>query len=873
MSDDDDDACYMLASWATPFTRAILEICRKKEKPLPKEALRKAGEIATRLHIVRPYIDSLPRYWIEPHLEYLCREMLKSLWPERLNILPGFVVKECNRRLVHLSDEKGRHSMNLSIYAFFSDPRNKEGIDDFYQGCLKLYEQLAPTSAEERAGPPSSIGNIAQHDYAHNNLALFEVLQEHCQCHPNFHGMPSGATTWHPTRLCLEGNPANPSFNILVSSMDMSFWQEFCLSVPPQKSSTAVESDILATGRFCTFLEEQLFTRLSFILEPGIGLYHVPESHRQELIPAAGSGEPLASILRHYRLTPRDRIMLSYAIAQAYWQFYDSELMRTKWTSQTIWFMPASNDISLGDQLPLQAFVSFPFGVLNDPPEDSIQNPDIYLNHRCPRIFALGVLLLEIGIANPFPTRPFQNPVSQANFDHKIATNQLERLRQIKWPGFSHMRYFIDAVEYCIEGSNFIQDPSDQNSTPQNSRRSEPHDVQKGYAERRKNLYNRVVRPLAWLAEKGFRKSATGVTYIHRIADPTPLSRVRSVPQDAPQEGEFCSIQSAPPSRWLENLKGISEYVDRKRNEHGIVTGVRVAILDTGINTTLPFYLDEDDGHSRLKRVACWRDFVNPDNASNKMDDFGHGTFMARLVAECAPFAEIMVARIAKNTKDLAKCQNNIAEAILWAGQEGADIISMSFGLPRDHNGIAEAIQKVTAREGGAVFFASAGNSADEEECFPARHPAVISVYATNRYGTFVESNSRRPDNGAHVFGTFSEDIPIYIQQEFEEEYRGVCKPGSSVATAVAAGIGAIMLAHAAVLPRLVQERPSDETLRALQRIRDSKGMEAVFRAMAQDMSGGRWFVNPVRFWKAKSMDEARYHALSACLWDVHRGL
>lgn len=49
--------------------------------------------------------------------------------------------------------------------------------------------------------------------------------------------------------------------------------------------------------------------------------------------------------------------------------------------------------------------------------------------------------------------------------------------------------------------------------------------------------------------------------------------------------------------------------------------------------------------------------------------------------------------------------------------------------------------------------------------------------------------------------------------------------------------------------------------------------MTAVFRTMAQDMSGGRWFINPAQFWRLKSKDEARYHTISACLWDVDRGL
>ncbi|KPM39540.1 hypothetical protein AK830_g7031 [Neonectria ditissima] len=734
----DDDASYILASWAKQFTRLLLEICRNMRKKLPRDILCKAGEIATRLQMVCPYIESLPRYWIEPDVDQLCRVMLKQL-----------------------------------------------------------------------------------------------------------------------VTICLE----------------------FRLNVPSDGSEAAAETKILS-GRFCTLVEDQPFARILFEFKPAGGLYQLPHSEVQDLIPAAGRGESLASILRNYRLTPRDKITLSYSVARAYWQFYDSELMRTKWNSDTIWFMPttgAHGDHK--DRLPLQAFVAFPFGVHDEPVEDFIQDLKIPLNHRCPRIFALGILLLEIGLARPFPTRTFKNLNSQVNFDHTTATNLLETLRKTKWGGFSHMRYFVDAVEYCIDGGNFLQDTHNSGPTQHGSRISKPHNKQNDLSARRKSLYNRVVRPLAWLALKGFNGDSAKMSYISRITDSTTsCAPLASAIPLKPQEGAFYSGHSASSSSWMEKLKGISAHVDSKWTEFGITNPIRVAILDTGINPGMPFYQDEDYGDDRVGQIECFRDFVEVENSSGMVDGFGHGSLMARLVAdatpfESTPFAKIMVARVARNTKDLMKCQDNIAEAIRWAGDQGADVISMSFGFPRDHEGISRAIQEVTSRDGGAVLLASAGNSADEAEAFPARHPAVISIYATNRHGTFLEFNSRRPNNGTHILGTFGDGIPPAISSEFEREYRDVCQPGSSVATAVAAGMAAIMLAYIAVLPEIIPSPPSNQMLRALRRARDSRGMVAAFRAMAQEMPDGRLFVNPVQFWRVKNTDEARYHAMSSHLWDVDRGL
>lgn len=75
----DDDAAYMLASWAKQFSRVLLDICRSKQRRLPGNVLCLAGQIATRLQIVCPYIESLPHYWIEPDINELCCDLLKHL--------------------------------------------------------------------------------------------------------------------------------------------------------------------------------------------------------------------------------------------------------------------------------------------------------------------------------------------------------------------------------------------------------------------------------------------------------------------------------------------------------------------------------------------------------------------------------------------------------------------------------------------------------------------------------------------------------------------------------------------------------------------------------------------------------------------------
>ncbi|EJT68504.1 hypothetical protein GGTG_13922 [Gaeumannomyces tritici R3-111a-1] len=321
------------------------------------------------------------------------------------------------------------------------------------------------------------------------------------------------------------------------------------------------------------------------------------------------------------------------------------------------------------------------------------------------------------------------------------------------------------------------------------------------------------------------------------------------------------------PKMWLSELMKISRQVESKRREWRIATPVRVAILDTGLDWDFPVFQERS---GLLKSVTDVKDFVTP-STPTVTDVFGHGTFMARLIMECAPGVEILVARVAENTNELKNSQANIKEAILWAGQAGkADIISMSFGFPSDDQGIREAIETVQkGRNENIIFLASAGNSSTEDESFPARHPSVISVYATNCHGVFLQSNSASTGNGAAVLGTYGDDIPAAIREEFRTTYPKVCEPGSSVATAIMAGISATMLAYASVLPSLVPF----QGVTVLQRLWTTKGMEAVlYRLAPEDRDRPRLrAVKPMWFWKNRPGDPMRYCAICDALSDIDR--
>lgn len=211
-------------------------------------------------------------------------------------------------------------------------------------------------------------------------------------------------------------------------------------------------------------------------------------------------------------------------------------------------------------------------------------------------------------------------------------------------------------------------------------------------------------------------------------------------------------------------------------------------------------------------------------------------------------------------------------QAILWAGQpDKADIIFFSFGMSRQEGGvIGEAIQVVEReRKDDIIFLASAGNSDTDDESFPACHPSVIAVYATDKHGAPLLSNAVSPSQNTWVLGTYG-DPPDSLRNEFATSYPEICEAGSSIATAAMAGITAAMLAYATALPGLMGKLPCHHVLK---RLWTTKGMEALLERLAPESKAHPWLraVKPPMFWKNKPHDSKRYCVFIDTLSEVER--
>jgi len=129
-------------------------------------------------------------------------------------------------------------------------------------------------------------------------------------------------------------------------------------------------------------------------------------------------------------------------------------------------------------------------------------------------------------------------------------------------------------------------------------------------------------------------------------------------------------------------------------------------------------------------------DFLTPDD--NPIDEHGHGTSVAGIaaatanngvgIAGIAPDCRIMNLR-AGTSQGLLE-EDDVASAIIYAVDNGAKIINMSFGDVATTQMLRDVIQ--FAFESGVLLIASAGNSFSQEIHYPSGLTQVISVGATD---------------------------------------------------------------------------------------------------------------------------------------------
>ena len=200
--------------------------------------------------------------------------------------------------------------------------------------------------------------------------------------------------------------------------------------------------------------------------------------------------------------------------------------------------------------------------------------------------------------------------------------------------------------------------------------------------------------------------------------------------------------------------------------------GITVAVIDTGVSQVPDL---------KLTNFVEGYDFVN--DRKNAKDDHGHGTHVAGIIAQStnngygvagiAHLAKIMPLKVL--SADGGGTVADIAEAIKFAADNGAEVINLSLGGGGASHLLEEAI--AYAYNKGVVIVAAAGNENLNAAAYPARYPKVIGVTATDledakapysNYGAGVDlaapggtetnkilQNTINPNTGESVFVGF----------------------------------------------------------------------------------------------------------------------
>ena len=295
----------------------------------------------------------------------------------------------------------------------------------------------------------------------------------------------------------------------------------------PSGSSTAEEnSQVLKVGKFCELLSTSIGNvRIRLNVHAGqlrdlqeIDLVDQNILHKPSI--------PLAKALELHQLSTRMKIALSYILAQSFWQFYNSDWMKTRWTSEFIHFMleKSPDDVRDIEQPKIKACnpcYSFRFDDSDSDFTEHCVAPKI--RHRYPRVLALGILLLEIGGEAPPPevdARPSQQQSIVLKINNDWVTGK-SVLKSQRWPDFDFKSSGTIAQTYKAVVANCFDEDIFKTDANQG--------FEQGIEDRRTIFYERIVYPLnKLLRDMGWLENLEAIEPIELTRPQEQPSRIQS---------------------------------------------------------------------------------------------------------------------------------------------------------------------------------------------------------------------------------------------------------------------------------------------------------------------------------------------------------
>lgn len=243
--------------------------------------------------------------------------------------------------------------------------------------------------------------------------------------------------------------------------------------------------------------------------------------------------------------------------------------------------------------------------------------------------------------------------------------------------------------------------------------------------------------------------------------------------------------------------------------------GAVVAVLDTGIA------YEDHDGLTQVEdlkgaKFSKGYDFVNDDEHAN--DDHGHGTHVAGTIAQVTNNGKGVTGVAYEATLMPVKVLNHfgsgtsadIADAIRWAADNGANVINMSLGGGGRSSVMESAV--AYARKKGVTVVCAAGNGGRGVVEYPAAYDGAVAVSAVGPTKELAPYSSwgKQLDIAAPG-GDKSRGLEFGVLQNTidpKDNTRGVYAfyNGTSMATPHVAGVAALIYAAGAKTPDEVEK-------------------------------------------------------------------
>ena len=287
------------------------------------------------------------------------------------------------------------------------------------------------------------------------------------------------------------------------------------------------------------------------------------------------------------------------------------------------------------------------------------------------------------------------------------------------------------------------------------------------------------------------------------------------------------------PLPWKTKTQRILDDLDIRRI-HRTSKGktIKLAIVDSGMDPT----------YKELKpQLYKHRDFLtgtNPLRDSNRFpyDWGGHGTAIASIIYQTAPLVELMIVKFYDSTSMASVSPSRwtaylMAAGIIWAVENGADIINLSSALSLDIPIIRAAVKYSWDRN--VILITSIGNDFGENDkliYYPAAYPWSIAVSGVEKTGENWKVWKHSGQGDYIDVAAPADNIFAAAPSYLDRPGMLVQINGNSFAAAVVSGAAAVLL--------------SSLDLTALEKLRTRPGtmtefVRNILRSTAADISQG----------------------------------